>query len=83
MTRLREATGAGTGQAARPAPACLIRTCDERAIAGDVLCPVHDQLYRRCCPFCGRSMTDVSIERGACGICWQRTWVKEVLRESR
>ena len=82
MTRLREATRAGAGREARPAPMCLIRTCDERTIAGDVLCAAHDQLYRRCCPFCGSSMTDVSISRGACGICWQKKGGKEALRES-
>jgi len=82
MTRLREATGTtGAGRTQRLAPACMINRCELPAIAGDVLCRDHDRRYRKSCSFCGGSMTDISISRGACGNCWRMQWVKEVLRD--
>lgn len=65
------------------AESCMINGCNFPAIAGDVLCRDHDRRYRRSCPFCGKRMQDAAIARGACGCCWQKTWVKEATRSRR
>ena len=84
MTQLREATRReGAGRSKRLAPPCMLRSCDTAAIAGDVLCTDHDRRYRRSCPFCGKSMKDAAIARGACGRCLQRTWVREALQKAQ
>ena len=83
MTRLHEATGTtGAGRTERLAPACMINGCERPAIAGDVLCRDHDRRYRRSCPFCGKSMKDAAIARGACGNCWQRPWVRDAIQKA-
>ena len=61
---------------------CMINRCKLPAIAGDVLCRDHDRRYRKSCPFCGKGMTDIAIERGAYGTCRQRTWVREAIQKA-
>jgi hypothetical protein len=83
MTRAPEVTRReGAGRSKRLAPPCMIGSCDTAAIAGDVLCRDHDRRYRRSCPFCGTSMKDAAIARGACGCCLQKTWVKEAIQKA-
>jgi len=73
---LRELLRNDPGGALRALLPAFFAADDERhrhliALAGDVLCRDHDRRYRKSCPFCGVSMTDISISRGACGNCWR------------